>query len=192
VRRVTGEDEVAIFGRQWQGKQLLCSASSPGLPFLKPANLLAASRGILHASIIPKWCTRARPRANVTAKWGMCRRTGTTYGVGDHVINLGATVRDPMMLGRGRCREGGAENNRSGKRNFCLAQHFRISALRLNPKLAGGIRPTQDETTAGFAPTENAPARQGCGGAVLRSMRGRVALLRVSDQRGERTLVPIV
>jgi len=28
---------------------------------------------------------------------------------------------DAMMLGGGQCREGGAENNRSGKRNFCLA-----------------------------------------------------------------------
>jgi len=32
-----------------------------------------------------------------------------------------------MMLGRGRCREGEAENNSGGKRNFCLAEHFCIS-----------------------------------------------------------------
>jgi hypothetical protein len=34
-----------------------------------------------------------------------------------------------MMLDRGRSREGGAENNRSEKRSFCLAEHFRISWL---------------------------------------------------------------
>jgi len=36
---------------------------------------------------------------------------------------------DAMMLGGGQCREGGAENNRSGKRNFCLAWHVHISCL---------------------------------------------------------------
>jgi hypothetical protein len=44
---------------------------------------------------------------------------------------------DAMMLGRDRCQEGSAENVHSGKRNFCLVQHFRISP-RLDPKLAGG------------------------------------------------------
>jgi hypothetical protein len=35
-----------------------------------------------------------------------------------------------MMFVRGQCREGGAENNCSGKRSyFCLAEHFRISCL---------------------------------------------------------------
>jgi hypothetical protein len=37
---------------------------------------------------------------------------------------------DAMMLGRGRCREGGGgENNRCRKRNLRLAEHFRISWL---------------------------------------------------------------
>jgi hypothetical protein len=43
--------------------------------------------------------------------------------MGDARINMG----NAMMLGRGRCRESGAENNRSGKRNFYFAEHFRIS-----------------------------------------------------------------
>jgi hypothetical protein len=59
----------------------------------------------------------------------MCRRTAATSGVGDHVISRRMNLRDAMMLGRGRCREGSAENNRSGKRNFCLVDHFRISRL---------------------------------------------------------------
>jgi hypothetical protein len=35
-------------------------------------------------------------------------------------MNMGG----PMMLGRGRYGEGGAENNCGEKHNFCLAQHF--------------------------------------------------------------------
>jgi hypothetical protein len=31
----------------------------------------------------------------------------------------------------GPCREGGAESNRSGKRNFYLGQHFQISYLSI-------------------------------------------------------------
>ena len=55
---------------------------------------------------------------------------------------------DPKMLG-GRCREGGAENNRSEKRNFCLAEHFSflpVELLRPNPKLVGGGWATLHET----------------------------------------------
>jgi hypothetical protein len=33
------------------------------------------------------------------------------------------------VLGRSQCREGGAENNYSGKRKRCLAEHFFISRL---------------------------------------------------------------
>jgi len=33
------------------------------------------------------------------------------------------------MRGRGRCRDGGAENDCGGQRNCCPAQHFRISGL---------------------------------------------------------------
>ena len=29
-----------------------------------------------------------------------------------------------MVLGRGQCREGGAENNGNGKHKRCLAEHF--------------------------------------------------------------------
>jgi hypothetical protein len=34
-----------------------------------------------------------------------------------------------MVLGRSQCREGGAENNCSGKRKCCLVEHFFISRL---------------------------------------------------------------
>src|SRR5215470_3454848 len=40
-------------------------------------------------------------------------------------MNMG----DAMMLGRGRCREGDAENHCGGKRNLGIAEHFRISWL---------------------------------------------------------------
>jgi hypothetical protein len=40
-------------------------------------------------------------------------------------MNMG----DAMMLGRGRCCEGTAENNSSGKRNYHLTGHLRISRL---------------------------------------------------------------
>jgi hypothetical protein len=38
-------------------------------------------------------------------------------------MNRRMTMAAPKMLGS-RCREGGAENNRSRKRNFCHAEHF--------------------------------------------------------------------
>jgi hypothetical protein len=63
-------------------------------------------------------------------------------------MNRRMTMADPKMLG-GRCRENGAENNRSRKRNFCLAEHFSflpVELLRPNPKLVGGGWATQDET----------------------------------------------
>jgi len=48
-----------------------------------------------------------------------------TAGVGHHVINRPMNVGDAMMLlGRSQCREGGAENNCSGERKCCLAEHF--------------------------------------------------------------------
>jgi hypothetical protein len=60
--------------------------------------------------------------------------------MGDAWINMG----DAMMFGRGRCRESGAENNRSRKRNFYLAEHFRVFRLgfatRLESKMAGGMQ----------------------------------------------------
>lgn len=59
----------------------------------------------------------------------MDRRTAATNGLRDHVINLRINAGDAMMLGGGRCREGGADNDRNGKRNFYLAEHFRISRL---------------------------------------------------------------
>jgi hypothetical protein len=65
--------------------------------------------------------------ACVTARWAAIRRTGTTNADGNHVINRRMNTGDAMMLGRGRCREGGAQNNCGGKRNFYLAQHFCIS-----------------------------------------------------------------
>lgn len=55
----------------------------------------------------------------------MKRRTAVANGVGDRVINLRVSLSDAMMPGRGRCGEGGTENNRNGKRNFCLAHHFK-------------------------------------------------------------------
>jgi hypothetical protein len=59
----------------------------------------------------------------------MNRRTAATAGVGRHIINPRMNVVDAMMLGGGRCRERGAENNRSEKRYFHLAEHSRISWL---------------------------------------------------------------
>jgi hypothetical protein len=59
----------------------------------------------------------------VTARWAAIRRTA---GVGDHIINRRMSVGDAMLvLDRGQCREGGAENNCSGKRSyFYPAEHF--------------------------------------------------------------------
>jgi hypothetical protein len=56
--------------------------------------------------------------------------------MGDAWINMG----DAMMFGRGRCRESGAENNRSGKRNFYLAEHFRVSRLSFATQPENGWR----------------------------------------------------
>jgi hypothetical protein len=38
-------------------------------------------------------------------------------------MNMGDAM---MMFGLGRCRESDAENSCSGKRNFCLAEHFNL------------------------------------------------------------------
>ena len=59
----------------------------------------------------------------------MRRRTAATAAPGRHVVKRRMSVGDAMMLGRGRCREGGTENNRSGKRQFCRPEHFRVSLL---------------------------------------------------------------
>ena len=84
----------------------------------------------LQSSPAIRWSTRARPRANVVAKWGMNRRTAATTGVGDRVIDRPMmNMTDGMIFGRSRCRERGAENNCSGKRDFYLAKHCRISCL---------------------------------------------------------------
>src|SRR5271163_2839564 len=84
----------------------------------------------LRSSVGISLCTRAGPRANVVAKWGMNRRTATTSGVGDRAIDRPMmNMTDGMIFGRSRCREHGAENNCSGKRDFYLAKHCRISCL---------------------------------------------------------------
>jgi hypothetical protein len=64
----------------------------------------------------------------------MDRRAG---GTGEHVIDPRLKMGDAMKPGRGRRRDSGAENDRGGKRDFCLAEHFRISRLSFatNPKL---------------------------------------------------------
>jgi hypothetical protein len=59
----------------------------------------------------------------------MNRRTAATIGVGGYVINPRMNMGDVMILVGGRRREGCAENNCSGKRNFHLAEHSRISLL---------------------------------------------------------------
>jgi hypothetical protein len=89
-----------------------------------------------------RWCARAGPRANVAAKRGMNRRTG---GTGDHVIDRRLKTGDATSLGRGRCWKHGAENNRSCNRNFCCAEHFRISpsSFAASPKL---LAPTGQHT----------------------------------------------
>ena len=56
--------------------------------------------------------------------------------MGDAWINMG----DAMMSGRGRCRKSGAENNRSGKRNFYLAEHFRVFRLSFATRPENGYR----------------------------------------------------
>jgi hypothetical protein len=71
----------------------------------------------------------------------MRRRTGATNGAGGRVINLRMNTSDVMMLRRRRCRERGAENDRSAKRNFCPAQHFLTSSAGL-ALLAFASKPT--------------------------------------------------
>jgi hypothetical protein len=58
----------------------------------------------------------------------MNRRTAAIAGI--HVIKVikGRRIMSgAIMVGRGQCRKGGAENNRSRKRNLGHAEHFRIS-----------------------------------------------------------------
>src|ERR1700685_200843 len=45
------------------------------------------------------------------------------------VVDRGVTVSDPTMVGRGRRRQRGAENDCGGKRKFCHARHLGFSWL---------------------------------------------------------------
>jgi hypothetical protein len=71
------------------------------------------------------WRTRARAGASATASWAARRRTAATSSGGDHpVINRRMNMGGAMVLGRGRRRESGAENDCNRNCKFCLAQHF--------------------------------------------------------------------
>jgi hypothetical protein len=70
------------------------------------------------------WRTRARAGASATASWAARRCTAATSSGGDHpVINRSMNMGGAMVLGRGRRRESGAENDCNGNYKFCLAQH---------------------------------------------------------------------
>ena len=93
-------------------------------------NLIDCLTGISARSCSPRrerspaiWrCTWARPRANVTAKWRMNRRTVATIVVRDHIIDLRTSIsRAMMMFGCGPCWECGAKNYCNRKRNFYFA-----------------------------------------------------------------------
>src|SRR4029077_12097327 len=45
----------------------------------------------------------------------------------DRVVSRRLIRIGDVMFGRSRCRDGGAEHNRRGKRNFCLTEHCCIS-----------------------------------------------------------------
>src|SRR5580700_10126272 len=85
------------------------SGRSAGLvrPPLGPATLITSYQ-VVHKGQPPSkcYCKVGHQSANSCREW--CR--GPCYKSPDDG--------DAMMLDRGRCREGGAENNRSGKRNF--------------------------------------------------------------------------
>jgi hypothetical protein len=76
------------------------------------------------------WCRparRARRQTSVAARWATRRRT--TVVVRDDVVDCRSLNMGVAMRSRGRRREGGGENNCSGKRYFCFAEHVHISWL---------------------------------------------------------------
>jgi len=90
------------------------------------------------------WCTRARSRASATASWSARCRTAATSSGGDPVINRRMDVADAMVLGRGPCRAGVAENDCDENCNCCLAQHFYLLVeLRHFTPMGCRLRPTQ-------------------------------------------------
>ena len=68
--------------------------------------------------------------ASVTARWAAIRWTA---GVGDHVINRRMTVGDAMMvLGRGQCREGSADQQ-SAEKKYSSDRHGALLRARTIP-----------------------------------------------------------
>jgi hypothetical protein len=117
------------------------------------------------SSISIWWCTRARSRASATALWATRCRTAATDGRRDHhvmnwltniVIDWPMNMRDRMMLGRGRCRKGSAENDCDGKHNP-FSQHLLSPASN---EIGGPDPLTQDETAIPSSNKVDAPLRE--------------------------------
>jgi len=82
------------------------------------------------------------------ARWAAGRRaiaggdgaTCITGGDGaPRIIGRRIGIAGAAMHGRGRCRDGGAENDGGGQRDCCPARHFRISGLSSRGLMPNGL-----------------------------------------------------
>jgi hypothetical protein len=88
---------------------------------------------------VVSWLARRTGRqTSGAARWATGRRaiaggdgaTRTTGGDGARrIIGRRIGTAGAAMHGRGRCRDGGAENDCGGERDCCPARHFRLSGL---------------------------------------------------------------
>jgi hypothetical protein len=88
--------------------------------------------------VVPWFAGRTGRQTSGAARWATGRRaiaggdgaTRITGGDGGpRIIGRRIGMAGATMHGRGRCRQRGAENDRSGEGYCCPAQHFRVSGL---------------------------------------------------------------
>jgi hypothetical protein len=112
--------------------QPILPLSSPGVvPWL-------AGRTGRQASGAARWATGRRAIAGGDGATRITSGDGAPRIIGRRIGIAGATMR-----GRGRCGDGGAENDCGGERDCCPARHFGISGLSFR-----GLTPNRLATAA--------------------------------------------
>ena len=98
--------------------------------------------------VVPWFAGRTGRQTSGAARWATGRRaiaggdgaTCITGGDGARrIIGRRIGIAGATMHGRGRCRDGGAENDCGGERDCCPARHFRISGLSCRGLAPSGL-----------------------------------------------------
>ena len=99
-------------------------------------------------SVVPWLARRTGRQASGAARWATGRRAiaggdgATRIADGDGapgIIGRRIGIAGATMHGRGRCRDGGAENDCGGQRDCCPARHCRISGLGCRGLMPDGL-----------------------------------------------------